>query len=167
MASPRGLLGPCGRSSFDQSPPWDPTTPPPSPDFTLDQTLNGSLHPQRRPTMRPPSTRLRKAQQLVQQIVHRPVAQRRAGEAARRALMPYTTRYTEIATRQPAISGSLYFATNGEPDIAEYTSVIVVTRRRSGFMYFRAPRGMLIVMHMTINEFGRKSIVPTPVVCLK
>jgi hypothetical protein len=34
--------------AFDQSPPWDPTTPPPDSGNSFDQTLNGSRDPRRR-----------------------------------------------------------------------------------------------------------------------
>jgi chemotaxis protein CheX len=63
-----------------------------------------------------------------------------------------TTRYFEISAQQPATVGSPYLVTTGEPDIAEYTGVITVSGRRSGIVYFTAPRGMLIVMLMKMNE---------------
>jgi chemotaxis protein CheX len=63
-----------------------------------------------------------------------------------------TTRYFEVAAQQPATVGSPYLVTQGEPEVAEYTGVITVSGRRSGVVYFTAPRGMLIVMLMKMNE---------------
>src|SRR4029453_8646137 len=63
-----------------------------------------------------------------------------------------TTRYFEVSAQQPATVGSPYLVTHGEPGIAEYTGVINVSGRRTGIVYFTAPRGMLIVMLMKMNE---------------
>jgi chemotaxis protein CheX len=63
-----------------------------------------------------------------------------------------TTRYFEISANQPATVGSPYLVTHGDPEIAEFTGVITVSGRRSGLVYFTAPRGMLIVMLMKMNE---------------
>ena len=63
-----------------------------------------------------------------------------------------TTRYFEIAAQQPASVGSPYLVTQGAPETAEYTGIINITGRRNGIVYFTAPRGMLIVMLMKMNE---------------
>ncbi len=63
-----------------------------------------------------------------------------------------TTRYFEVAAQQPATVGSPYLVTQGPPETAEYTGIINVTGRRTGIVYFTAPRGMLIVMLMKMNE---------------
>ena len=63
-----------------------------------------------------------------------------------------TTRYFEVAAQQPASVGSPYLVTQGAPDVAEYTGIINVSGRRNGIVYFTAPRGMLIVMLMKMNE---------------
>ena len=63
-----------------------------------------------------------------------------------------TTRYFEVAAGQPASVGSPYLVTEGAPDIHEYTGVIAVSGRRQGIVYFTAPRGMLVVMLMKMQE---------------
>jgi len=63
-----------------------------------------------------------------------------------------TTRYFEVSAQQPATVGSPYLVTHGDPEISEYTGVINVSGRRTGVVYFTAPRGMLIVMLMKMNE---------------
>lgn len=63
-----------------------------------------------------------------------------------------TTRYFEIAAQQPASLGSPYLATQGFPDLHEFTGVITVSGRRHGVVYFSAPRGMLTVLLMRMNE---------------
>lgn len=63
-----------------------------------------------------------------------------------------TTQYFEVAAGQPATVGSPYLVTEGAPDIHEYTGVITVSGRRQGVVYFTAPRGMLVVMLMKMQE---------------
>ena len=63
-----------------------------------------------------------------------------------------TTRYFEVAAGQPASVGSPYLVTQGAPDMHEYTGVITVSGRRQGIVYFTAPRGMLVVMLMKMQE---------------
>ena len=63
-----------------------------------------------------------------------------------------TTRYFEVSAQQPATIGSPFLVTHGAPEIADYTGVIEVAGRRSGVVYFTAPKGMLIVMLMKMNE---------------
>jgi chemotaxis protein CheX len=63
-----------------------------------------------------------------------------------------TTQYFEVAAGQPASVGSPYLVTDGAPDLHEYTGVITVSGRRQGIVYFTAPRGMLVVMLMKMQE---------------
>jgi chemotaxis protein CheX len=63
-----------------------------------------------------------------------------------------TTRYFEVSAQQPATIGSPFLVTSGTPEISDYTGLITVSGRRSGVVYFTAPRGMLIVMLMKMNE---------------
>ena len=63
-----------------------------------------------------------------------------------------TTQYFEIAAGQPASVGSPYLVTQGEPEAHEYSGVITVSGRRQGVVYFTAPRGMLVVMLMKMQE---------------
>ena len=102
-----------------------------------------------------------------------------------------TTRYFEVAAQQPATVGSPYLVTQGAPETAEYTGIINITGRRNGIVYFTAPRGMLSVMLMCMNEtdtgeqnvrdlvgevantisgnarrdFGRNFVISTPTIC--
>ena len=69
-----------------------------------------------------------------------------------RAFVYGTTRYFEVAAQQAASVGSPYLVTQGAPDIHDYTGVISVTGRRQGIVYFSAPRGMLTVLLMKMNE---------------
>jgi chemotaxis protein CheX len=63
-----------------------------------------------------------------------------------------TTHYFEVAAGQPASVGSPYLVMQGTPDVHEYTGVITVSGRRQGVVYFTAPRGMLVVMLMKMQE---------------
>lgn len=63
-----------------------------------------------------------------------------------------TVQYFAVAAGQPASVGSPYLVTQGAPDINEYTGVITVSGRRQGVVYFTAPRGMLVVMLMKMQE---------------
>jgi chemotaxis protein CheX len=63
-----------------------------------------------------------------------------------------TIRYFEVAAGQPASVGSPFLVTEGEPGIHEYTGLITVSGRRQGIVYFTAPRGMLVVMLMKMQE---------------
>jgi len=63
-----------------------------------------------------------------------------------------TTNYFEVAAQQPASIGSPYLVTEGAPSVHEYTGVIEISGKRHGIVYFTAPKGMLIVMLMKMNE---------------
>lgn len=69
-----------------------------------------------------------------------------------RAFVHGTTHYFEIAAQQAATVGSPFLVTQGSPEIHDYTGVIAVTGRRSGIVCFSAPRGMLTVLLMKMNE---------------
>ena len=69
-----------------------------------------------------------------------------------RAFVSGTTRYFEVAAQQAASVGSPYLATNGAPEIHDYNGVIAVSGRRNGVVCFSAPRGMLTVLLMKMNE---------------
>jgi chemotaxis protein CheX len=69
-----------------------------------------------------------------------------------RAFVYGTTRYFEVAAQQAATVGSPFLVTQGSPEIHDYTGVIAVSGRRNGIVYFSAPRGMLTVLLMKMNE---------------
>ena len=69
-----------------------------------------------------------------------------------RAFVFGTARYFEVAAQQAATVGSPFLVTQGAPEIHDYTGVIEVSGRRSGVVYFSAPRGMLTVLLMKMNE---------------
>ena len=68
-----------------------------------------------------------------------------------------TTQYFETAVQQPASIGSPYLA-SGAPTILDYTGVINISGRREGVVYFTAPRAMLTVllMKMQQNDFSHE-----------
>ena len=69
-----------------------------------------------------------------------------------RAFVHGTTRYFEVAAQQAASVGSPYLVTEGAPEIHDYNGVISVSGRRNGIVCFSAPRGMLTVLLMKMNE---------------
>jgi chemotaxis protein CheX len=71
-----------------------------------------------------------------------------------------TTNYFEVAAQQPATVGSPYLVTDGAPTIHEYTGVINVSGRREGVVYFTAPKAMLTVllMKMQENDFSHENM---------
>lgn len=69
-----------------------------------------------------------------------------------RAFVHGTTHYFEVAAQQPANVGSPFLVTQGAPELHDYTGVISVSGRRTGVVYFSAPRGMLTVLLMKMNE---------------
>jgi len=73
-------------------------------------------------------------------------------EQAIRTFLHGTTRYFEVAAQQPASIGSPYLMSHGATELYEYTGVISVSGRRDGIVYFTAPRGMLTVLLMRMNE---------------
>lgn len=73
-------------------------------------------------------------------------------EQAIRTFLYGTTRYFEVAAQQPASVGSPYLMSHGATELYEYTGVISVSGRRDGIVCFTAPRGMLTVLLMRMNE---------------
>jgi chemotaxis protein CheX len=71
-----------------------------------------------------------------------------------------TTNYFEVAAQQPATVGSPYLVTDGVPAMHEYTGVINVSGRREGIVYFTAPKAMLTVllMKMQENDFSHENM---------
>ncbi|MGQ0833947.1 MAG: chemotaxis protein CheX [Gammaproteobacteria bacterium] len=63
-----------------------------------------------------------------------------------------TTTYFEVAAQQPATVGSPYLVTDGAPAVHDYTGVISVSGKRAGVVYFTAPRAMLTVLLMKMQE---------------
>jgi chemotaxis protein CheX len=69
-----------------------------------------------------------------------------------RTFVEGTTNYFEISARQPASVGSPYLVTEGAPGVHEYTGIIGISGARKGMVYFTAPRAMLTVLLMRMNE---------------
>jgi chemotaxis protein CheX len=63
-----------------------------------------------------------------------------------------TTNYFEVAAQQPASIGSPYLVTDGQPAVHDYTGMITITGKREGVVYFTAPRAMLTVLLMKMQE---------------
>ena len=63
-----------------------------------------------------------------------------------------TTNYFEVMTQQPASIGSPYIVTEGMPAVHDYTGVIDISGKREGVVYFTAPRAMLTVLLMKMQE---------------
>ncbi|GAC1669614.1 MAG: hypothetical protein NVS9B2_14540 [Steroidobacteraceae bacterium] len=73
-------------------------------------------------------------------------------EAEIRTFVEGATNYFEVSAQQSASVGSPYLVTDGNPGAYEYTGVIGNTGRRRGIVYFTAPRGMLTVLLMRMQE---------------
>ena len=52
----------------------------------------------------------------------------------------------------PATIGSPYLVTKGTPGVHDYTGVISISGKREGVVYFTAPRAMLTVLLMKMQE---------------
>src|SRR5579863_3405689 len=70
-----------------------------------------------------------------------------------------TTNYFEVAAQQPATIGSPYLM-EGAPSVHDYTGVISISGKREGVVYFTAPRAMLTVllMKMQENDFSHENM---------
>ena len=70
-----------------------------------------------------------------------------------------TTNYFEIAAQQPASIGSPYLSET-PPAVHDYTGVINISGKREGVVYFTAPRAMLTVllMKMQENDFSHETM---------
>jgi chemotaxis protein CheX len=73
-------------------------------------------------------------------------------ESELRTFIDGTTRFFETLTNQPASVGSPYLVTDGKPGAYEYSGVIKVSGARDGVVFFTAPRGMLTVLLMRMQE---------------
>jgi len=73
-------------------------------------------------------------------------------ESELRTFIDGTTRFFETLTSQPASVGSPYLVTDGKPGAYEYSGVIKVSGAREGVVFFTAPRGMLTVLLMRMQE---------------
>ena len=69
-----------------------------------------------------------------------------------RTFIEGTTNYFETSAQQAASVGSPYLVTDGKPGAYEYTGVIGISGARKGIVYFTAPRGMLTVLLMRMQE---------------
>jgi chemotaxis protein CheX len=70
-----------------------------------------------------------------------------------------TTNYFEVAAQQPASIGSPYLA-DSPPSVHDYTGVISISGKREGIVYFTAPKAMLTVllMKMQENDFSHETM---------
>lgn len=73
-------------------------------------------------------------------------------EAEIRTFVDGATHYFAVAARQSAAVGSPYLVTSGEPSVHEYVGVIGISGKRNGAVCFTAPRSMLMVLLMRMNE---------------
>jgi chemotaxis protein CheX len=73
-------------------------------------------------------------------------------ESEIRTFIDGTTNYFEVTAQQAASVGSPYLVTDGNPGSYEYTGVISISGARKGLVYFTAPRGMLTVLLMRMQE---------------
>ncbi len=60
--------------------------------------------------------------------------------------------YFGTTVQQPASCGTPYLALNGNPEVSDYTGVIRVSGKRTGLVAFTAPKSMLSVMLMRMQE---------------
>ena len=63
-----------------------------------------------------------------------------------------TVHFFETATGHAATVGSPYLCIDKAAVVQDYTGVIGISGNREGKVYFTAPRGMLSVMLMCMNE---------------
>jgi len=70
-----------------------------------------------------------------------------------------TTNYFEVAAQQPASIGSPYL-TETPPSVHDYTGIISISGKREGVVYFTAPKAMLTVllMKMQENDFSHETM---------
>jgi chemotaxis protein CheX len=73
-------------------------------------------------------------------------------ESEIRTFIDGTTNYFEVTAQQAASVGSPYLVVDGNPGAYEYTGVIGISGARKGVVYFTAPRGMLTVLLMRMQE---------------
>jgi chemotaxis protein CheX len=61
-------------------------------------------------------------------------------------------RYFDTAVQQAAECGTPYLAVGRSPEISDYTGVIRISGKRDGVVFFTAPKTMLCVMLMRMQE---------------
>jgi chemotaxis protein CheX len=60
--------------------------------------------------------------------------------------------YFGTTVQQPASCGTPHLALNGNPELSDYTGAIRVSGKRTGLVAFTAPKSMLSVMLMRMQE---------------
>jgi chemotaxis protein CheX len=60
--------------------------------------------------------------------------------------------YFDTTVNQAAICGTPFLSMHSEPDISDFTGVIQINGKRSGMVLFTAPKSMLSVMLMRMQE---------------
>jgi chemotaxis protein CheX len=73
-------------------------------------------------------------------------------EAEIRTFLDGAVHYFEVSARQPVAVGVPYLVTTGAPPVHDFTGVISVSGKRKGTVCFTAPRSMLMVLLMRMNE---------------
>ena len=73
-------------------------------------------------------------------------------EAEIRTFLEGAVNYFDVSARQPVAVGVPYLVTTGTPPVHDYTGIISVSGRRNGAVCFTAPRSMLMVLLMRMNE---------------
>jgi len=73
-------------------------------------------------------------------------------EAEIRTFLEGAVNYFDVSARQPVAVGVPYLVTTGAPPMHDYTGIISVSGRRNGAVCFTAPRSMLMVLLMRMNE---------------
>ena len=61
-------------------------------------------------------------------------------------------RYFDTAVQQTAECGTPYLAVGRSPEISDYTGIIRISGKRDGVVFFTAPKTMLCVMLMRMQE---------------
>jgi len=69
-----------------------------------------------------------------------------------RTFLDGAVHYFEVSARQPVAVGVPYLVTTGAPPVNDFTGVIAVSGKRKGVICFTAPRSMLMVLLMRMNE---------------
>ena len=61
-------------------------------------------------------------------------------------------RYFATTVNQPAVCGTPFLAMGSDPEISDYTGIIQINGKRRGMVLFTAPKSMLSVMLMRMQE---------------
>lgn len=73
-------------------------------------------------------------------------------ESEIRTFLQGAVHYFEVSARQPVSVGVPYLITTGVPPVHDYTGIIGVSGKRKGAVCFTAPRSMLMVLLMRMQE---------------